>query len=169
MGVLRAVYWLPLAAALIPHATTAPAAIEWHYPIDPPRQIIVAQPVTTAPTPDVALPKQYDVDVDTQLTEFGDRELTQLLAEGDLTLTLPDGNALHLALQAVRHTHGTLHIRASSGPWVSTITRRGPRFFATIASRDEVYRVQGAGQMSHWTAHRSLQYREMEQDYRDAL
>jgi hypothetical protein len=99
-----------------------------------------------------------------------DLSLTQIIAleSGEpVQIRLPSARAIVLEPIAVRSRHGMQTTTARADALVSTITRRGRHFYATVASSDASYRVIGDGARATALSQRALAARSayVEQDF----
>ena len=135
---------------------------------------IVASQSFTLPTTDTLsadtaeLPAIYNLDMPQMTMAFGSNDLNDLIARGSTLLPLPDTSPLELRLVSVVNRHGIEQIRAEHQGMVSTITRRGDKFFATVSSPRDSYRIEGGLSQSLVFPHRLLAQRTIRHatDYR---
>ena len=149
--------------------------------IAPERQFIDAElaPATTFPEiPDGArtltpMPLEeplspYDLDIPTQTVAFGAAEIDQLIVRGEVDFALPGHARITLQLLGLTEKHGMQHIRAKALDNVTTITRRGHTFFATLALPTGSFRLEGQGASAQIYPHQLIAARSIrhEADYR---
>ncbi len=116
------------------------------------------------------LPSKFDLDIPEHTIEFGLAELDALAATGTATVQIPGHADIELTLTRHETRHGMALFSASHAGLISTFTRRGPRFFGTLATPHESYRLESSGQGSRIIAHRLLAARTIrhEKDFRHA-
>ena len=144
------------------------------------RQIIDAKPQTTESQSltlaaadklsanTAELPAKYNLDMPQMTMAFGTNDLNDLIARGSTLLPLPDTSPLEIRLVSVVMRHGIEQIKAEHQGMVSTITRRGDKFFATVSSPRDSYRIEGGLSQSQVFPHRLLAQRTIRHalDYR---
>jgi hypothetical protein len=126
---------------------------------------------TTADTPSedtAALPRNYNLDMPEMTMAFGTNDLNDLIAKGSTLIPLPGSTPIELRLVSVIERHGIEQIKAEHQGLVSTITRRGDRFFATVSSPSDSYRIEGSMHQAQVFPHRLLAQRTIrhQTDYR---
>ena len=114
------------------------------------------------------LPSKFNLDLAKMTMKFGTNELDDLIQQGSTVLPLPDSTPIELRLVSVVQRHGVDHIKAEYQGLVSTITRRGDTFYATVASPFDSYRIQGGSTEAQVFPHRLLAQRTIRShtDYR---
>ena len=151
-------------------ADTAPPT-----PVTPERQNsdAVSEPVpepSSEETPEASepLPDVYDTDIAYHHHPFGIAELRGLAANGETYIELPGQAQIVLKLERRQTGHGMETLSASYAGLTSTFTRRGERFFATLATPTESYRMESDGSGSRLYPHRQLAARTIrhEKDFR---
>ncbi len=126
-------------------------------------------PEADPPTPERdALPTVYDTDIAYLHHPFGIAELRALAADGKTFIELPGQAQIELKLERRHAIHGMEHLSASHAGLTSTFTRRGERFFATLATPTESYRMESDGSGSRLYPQRQLAARMIrhEKDFR---
>ena len=119
------------------------------------RQISDAKPVASvraimpeatsraaAATATAPLPSSFDLDIPELTIAFGHAELDTLVTTGTATVSIPGHADIDLHLTRHHRRHGMQHISATHAGLISTFTRRGERFFATLATPFESYRLE---------------------------
>ncbi len=130
-----------------------------------PAQIPTARPARPEPEPP---PTTYDTDIAYLDNAFGIAELRGLAADGTTFIELPGQAQIELKLERRYAVHGREHLSASHAGLTSTFTRRGERFFATLATPTESYRMESDGSGSRLYPQRQLTARTIrhEKDFR---
>ncbi len=120
-----------------------------------------------AATPSPAL---YDTDIPVLTSTLNLAAIDALIASGTLAVDLPDGTHTTLTLTRVKQQFGTDHVLAEADGYVATISRRGKQFFATVATQNGSFRIEGSAQGSQIFPHQLIAQRRIqhEADYRHA-
>lgn len=101
-----------------------------------------ATPPAAAATATAPPPSPFDLDIPELTIAFGHAELDTLVTTGTATVSIPGHADIDLHLTRHYSRHGMQHISASHAGLISTFTRRGERFFATLATPFESYRLE---------------------------
>ncbi len=115
-----------------------------------------------------SLPDNYDTDIAYHESTFGIAELRSLAANGETFVELPGQAQIMLRLERRQSRHDMEILSASHAGLTSTFTLRGDRFFATLATPLESYRMESDGSGSRLYPHRQLAARTIrhEKDFR---
>lgn len=115
-------------------------------------------------------PAQFDTDIPVLTSSLDLADIDTLITSGTLAVDLPDGTQTTLTLSRAKHQLGTVHVLAEADGYVATITRRGDTFFATVATQNGSFRIEGSADGSLVYPHQLIAQRriEHEADYRHA-
>jgi hypothetical protein len=132
-----------------------------------PQQMTAITATTPSPEP-AELPRTYNLDMPEMTMAFGTNDLNDLIAKGSTLIPLPGNTPIELRLVSVTERYGIEQIKAEHQGLVSTITRRGDKFFATVSSTSDSYRIEGGLHQAHVFPHRLLAQRTIrhQTDYR---
>ncbi|MEM9622058.1 MAG: hypothetical protein AAF993_10445 [Pseudomonadota bacterium] len=96
---------------------------------------------------DEVQPRDFDADQPYQTTSFGLADITALLQNGHAEIALPNGRHVALTKESAWQQQDMHRVRFLADGLVGTITvstrDQDQQFFATIATRDDVFRLQG--------------------------
>ncbi len=136
----------------------------------PTETLSVAERMITAEEPEDQSPNAADYDLDVPYVEvnFGVSDLEGLLTTGSAKFAIPGYAPIELMLVKHKKQFGGDAISVRQADSVSTITRRGNQFFATLALPSGAYRVDDWGDKSRFFPHQILAQRSIrhEVDYR---
>ena len=94
-------------------------------------------------------------DIESVDVEFNVQHIRDLLATGTVDVEVP-GYQATLTLANYSQWHGTTHIKAMHAGLPTTITERNGTFFATLATPERVWRIQGRADRAYATLHRTI-------------
>jgi hypothetical protein len=131
------------------------------------KSVMPATAQVVPPAPHDPIPG-YDLDVPYLEVAFGLPQLNSLMTDGQAELSLPGIAPMMLTLVKHNKDFGVDRLSVRHADAISTITRRGDQFFATLALPQGGYRMDGWGNTSRLYPHQILAQRTLrhEVDYR---
>lgn len=126
--------------------------------IRPPEDASTARQMSAASRAD-----RNDVDLPITTLAFDQTHISELQTSARTEFWLPDYGQVELTLLSIVQADGTTRSRFSHQGLVGTLTQRGPRFYLTVPTHADSYRIQGDAHQTHYVAHSVIAYRTIAQ------